>query len=235
MKLLLSCEHGGHDVPARFAALFEGHERVLESHRGWDAGALWLARRLARAFAAPLYATRVTRLLVDTNRSLHHPRLFSRFSRVLGPEEREAVVARYYLAHRAPLEAELRGLTGAGEPVLHVAVHSFTPRWQGRTRPCDVGLLYDPARRSERRLCARWIECLQAEAPQLRLRRNYPYRGNADGLTTHLRRVLPRSAYLGVELELSQRLFAGPSSRRDALARHVEASLAALLDGTSSR
>jgi len=48
----------------------------------------------------------------------------------------------------------------------------------------------------------------RVRVPGLRVRRNYPYRGAADGLTTHLRRQLgPR--YLGVELEINQALLLG--------------------------
>jgi hypothetical protein len=38
------------------------------------------------------------------------------------------------------------------------------------------------------------------------VRRNYPYRGNADGLTTALRRVHGADRYVGIEVELNQRL-----------------------------
>ena len=62
--LLVTCEHGGNRVPKRYRRLFAGWESVLASHRGYDPGALTLARELARAFDAPLVASTVTRLLV---------------------------------------------------------------------------------------------------------------------------------------------------------------------------
>ena len=113
--------------------------------------------------------------------------------------------------------------------MLHLAVHSFTPRWQGRLRRCDIGLLYDPRRKAERTLCRHWQELLQAHAPELRVRRNYPYRGAADGLTTYLRRKLPARAYLGIELELNQGSIATAGAPRRELARSVESSLRTLL------
>jgi len=229
MKLVVSCEHGGNRVPGPYARLFAGHERALASHRGWDPGALWLARRLAHAFAAALHATTVTRLLVDTNRSEHHPRLFSPWSAVLSGAERNSVLERHYRAHRAALERRLRRLTRAGTPVLHLAVHSFTPHWQGRLRRCDIGLLYDPRRQSERSLCQHWQALLRAQSPELRVRRNFPYRGAADGLTTHLRRALPARTYLGIELELNQRVIARAGAPRRRLAEQIESSLRALL------
>jgi hypothetical protein len=38
-RLLVSCEHGGNRVPARYVALFEGAADVLATHRGYDLGA----------------------------------------------------------------------------------------------------------------------------------------------------------------------------------------------------
>jgi hypothetical protein len=37
------------------------------------------------------------------------------------------------------------------------------------------------------------------------VRRNYPYRGYADGLTTWLRKRYPDPAYAGIELEINQK------------------------------
>jgi hypothetical protein len=56
------------------------------------------------------------------------------------------------------------------------------------------------------------------------VRRNRPYRGAADGLTTHLRRKLgPR--YLGIELEVSQRFFAADGSPRGDAATRIAAAV----------
>ena len=69
-------------------------------------------------------------------------------------------------------------------------------------RDFDVGLLYDPAREAEVGLAAQWARAMRSGG-SVRVRRNRPYRGTADGLTTTLRRRFgPR--YLGIELELNQ-------------------------------
>jgi predicted N-formylglutamate amidohydrolase len=88
--------------------------------------------------------------------------------------------------------------------VIHVSSHSFTPVLAGSERTADVGLLYDPRRRGESLLCARWKDALAVVAPALRVRRNYPYAGKGDGLTAFLRRRYPDAAYVGVELEINQ-------------------------------
>ena len=53
-------------------------------------------------------------------------------------------------------------------------------------------------------MCARWKETITASAAELRVRRNYPYAGKGDGLTSHLRRRFPQSDYVGIELEINQ-------------------------------
>ena len=50
-----------------------------------------------------------------------------------------------------------------------------------------------------------WHAALRAAAPELVLRRNYPYRGVSDALVTHLRRRYGSRGYLGMELELNQK------------------------------
>jgi hypothetical protein len=47
---------------------------------------------------------------------------------------------------------------------------------------------------------------LSQALPHLRVRRNRPYRGTSDGLTTHLRRRFAAKDYAGIELELNQAL-----------------------------
>lgn len=233
--VLVSCEHGGRRVPARYRSAFTGATRALESHRGWDAGALGLARELARAVEAPLFACTTTRLLVDTNRSAHHPRLFSEWSRPLPAEERERIVARWWSPHRTAVEDHVRSCLRRRGPVLHLSVHSFTPRWKGRARPVDVGFLYDSARTRERAFATAWLNVLRELRGELRLRRNQPYRGNADGFTTALRGRFEPERYLGVELEVSQRFPKGAAGPWRELREDLARSLGRVLSPESAR
>ena len=205
LALVITCEHGGNRVPARYRTTFESAARALDSHRGWDAGALTLARELARVLDAPLFACNTTRLLVDPARSVGHPKLFSEWTRALSSRDRDEILARWWRPHRMAVQEFVRSETRKRNPVLHLSVHSFTPHWKGRRRPVDVGFLYDPMRFRERGFATEWLEALRARRPRLRLRRNQPYRGNADGLTTSLRARFGQRQYLGLELEVSQR------------------------------
>ena len=217
----MTCEHGGHRVPAAYRSLFRGRGALLASHRGWDPGALELARRFGR----PLAAATTTRLLVDLNRSAGHPRLFSEATRDLDAAAKARLLARHYVPYRAAVEAAVR----ARRSVLHLSVHSFTPVMDGERRRMDVGLLYDPARRGEAALCARWRRELLRRRPGVAIRRNAPYRGTADGLVTHLRRRLPEARYWGVELEVNQKHVGGARGTWRAIQAALVASLRAAL------
>ncbi|MDP2955437.1 MAG: N-formylglutamate amidohydrolase [Longimicrobiales bacterium] len=203
---LVTCEHGGSRVPARYLPLFAGADEPLASHRGWDAGALTLAREIARRLRAPLRAATVTRLLVDLNRSPHNPRLFSEWTRRLPRDERMELLRAHHTPHRAAVESAVAACVAEGGRVVHLGVHTFTPALNDLVRRADLSLLYDPARPGERALCAAWTAALRERLPHRVVRRNDPYRGVADGLTTWLRRRYPDSRYLGVEIEVNQRL-----------------------------
>jgi predicted N-formylglutamate amidohydrolase len=210
-RFLVTCEHGGNRIPAKYWPLFKSHRGLLDSHRGFDPGALALAREFAAALRAELVYSTTSRLLVELNRSLHHRQLFSEITRALPQEERERLLERYYQPYREWVEAQVREATRGGARIIHLSCHSFTPRLEGEVRRADVGLLYDPARPREVAFCKTWQRILGAGQPPLRVRRNYPYRGSADGLTTYLRSLVPDPAYAGIELEVNQKYPLGES------------------------
>lgn len=228
-RLLLTCEHGGNRIPREYAPLFRGAKRVLASHRGWDPGALALARSLARHFGLPLHSVTWSRLLVESNRAPANWRIWSSYTRGLPSPERERILERFWWPHRRSVEAAVRKGVTSRCRVVHIAVHSFTPILDGEVRNLDIGLLYDSRRPAEKALCTGWEKILVELDPTLRLRRNYPYRGATDGFPTWLRRRFAGNSYVGVELELSQALLAGP--RRRQIERVLATSIERLLRG----
>jgi predicted N-formylglutamate amidohydrolase len=117
---------------------------------------------------------------------------------------RDRLVENHHRPYRSQVERRIgRGVAG-GHRVVHLSSHSFTPVLDGVVRNADVGLLYDPARLGERELARRWQASIGVLDPAIRVRLNYPYAGKADGLTTHLRCLLPSRSYVGIELEINQ-------------------------------
>lgn len=203
-RFLITCEHGGNRIPSRYRRLFQGHEALLASHRGYDPGALAMASDLAAALQAPLFKSTISRLLIDLNRSLGHPGLYSEITRATAPAMRDEVCRRHYLPYRQGVEEWIEGAVQNGHRVIHISCHSFTPVLDGAVRNADIGLLYDPARPGELDLCRRWRNALKEIDPALRVRRNYPYQGRSDGLTRWLRRRFAAEYYVGIELEINQ-------------------------------
>ena len=202
---LITCEHGGNRIPVRYGELFRGLSPLLKSHRGYDAGALTMAMELATALAAPLFVATTSRLLIDLNRSIGHPRLYSEATRRASEAVRREILERYYLGYRMEAELAIQQALELGGRVVHISSHSFTPELDGKIRNADIGLLYDPLRSGELEFCRRWQAFLRTHAPGLNIRRNYPYSGKSDGFTAYLRGRFPDHAYLGIELEINQK------------------------------
>ena len=232
--LVITCEHGGKRIPKPYASLFLAHQALLGTHRGYDPGALLMARDLAKAFSAPLVASTVSRLLVDLNRSIGHPRLHFESVRKESAEDCRRILTLYYRPYRRRAERLVRQAVAAHGSVIHVSSHSFTPELDGQVRNADIGLLYDPARPGEVDLCERWKAALKAIAPELAVRRNYPYAGKGDGLTAWFRRCLPPDAYVGIELEVNQLHVSRAHAHWSALRKVIVESLARTLRGRSA-
>ena len=204
---------------------------MLDSHRGYDAGAQVMARALAAALKAPLVSTTVSRLLIDVNRPIGHPLLYSKISRDTPAQLRAEIAVLHHHPYWTQVERLVRQAAARGRRVIHISSHSYTPVLNGEVRNADIGLLYDPGRAGEAVLCARWKATLADHAPALRVRRNYPYLGAAAGLTAQLRLRFPPQAYVGIELEINQHIVrtAGPrwTALRGTLIQSLRAACAA--------
>ena len=203
-ELLLTCEHAGNNIPAKFQHYFTGADEVLNSHRGWDPGAAELAECISERVQVSLISYPISRLLIEPNRSERHPKLFSEFTKNLSEEDKTDLLNNYYRPHRKMVTDEIYKKISEHKRVLHVGVHTFTPDLNGRLREFDIGLLYDPSRIPERSLAEEWKRNI---SPRFRVRMNQPYKGKADGLITALRKLFSEEVYLGIELEVNHKLF----------------------------
>lgn len=215
--LMITCEHASNAVPGFVVRAFKAAglagipEDVLRTHRGYDIGAPKAFRKLVRAMRPDFSLVGTfSRLVADLNRSDTNRSFYSEYTRDL-PESVKERIHGMWLSHRDTVEKYVAGQVkgrGKGLRVIHLGIHSFTPVLGGVVRNADVGILYDPAREAECRIADALIREIKARAPELRIRRNYPYRGTSDGLTTALRQKFGE-AYAGIEIEMNQALLAG--------------------------
>jgi predicted N-formylglutamate amidohydrolase len=206
MKLVLTAEHVTAHIPKSYINLFRNDLEVLSTHKAVDFGSLFLYETLK---PLAFYARKqvVSRLLIETNRSLHHRNLFSDYSKVLKAHQREELIKQYYTPYRETIQQVIYDEIRQEKPVLHLSLHTFTPVLNGQVRNADIGLLYNPSRYQEKEFAKGFKNQIKAISPQYTVRYNYPYRGTADGFTTALRKEFNTSLYLGIELEVNQKIF----------------------------
>lgn len=202
MNLIITCEHAGNQVPDCYKHIFSDFNDVLVSHRGYDPGAVEIARFLATECSAPLFICETTRLLIEPNRSIDSHELYSTYSQKLFETDHEAILKQYYYPHRNGVEEVISKVS---KPALHISIHTFTPVLDGNVRSVDLGLLFDPGRESETEFCKELLDGLEQSLPYLNIRFNEPYKGTDDGFTTYLRTKFNDREYLGIEIEVNQK------------------------------
>lgn len=204
--LMLTCEHASNKLPVSFKKAIP--PKILETHRAYDIGAVLVFRKLVK-FAKPEFYCegKYSRLFVDLNRTLTNKSAFSEFYEALdnaAAAKAKAQASTYWTEYRAAIEKFVNA--NAKQDIIHLGIHSFTPKLNGKVRNTDIGILYDPSRPKECELA----QVIKAEIkrlhPEMKVRFNYPYKGTSDGLTTTLRKKLgPR--YAGIEIEINQKFF----------------------------
>ncbi|WP_121667947.1 N-formylglutamate amidohydrolase [Mesonia aquimarina] len=204
MKLIITCEHGGNLIPSKYIHLFKNAQQILASHQGFDTGTLDLFTYLS-PLADFSKATQISRLLIEVNRSLHHPQLFSAYTKSLSTLEKNKIIDLFYQDYRRVVEEKIKDYHAAKECVFHLSLHSFTPILNKENRTNDIGILYDSKIEEEKSIAKLFKSALKALQPDLIIRFNYPYLGSADGFTTYLRKKFPKN-YIGIELEINQNL-----------------------------
>lgn len=157
---------------------------MLETHRGYDIGALAVAMRIAKRRRSSLLVGEITRLLIDLNRSSDSPTLFSEYSSALSDADLRHLRVFYYERYRNWVSQAVESVIAGNRAVTHISVHSFTPVFNATERPFDIGLLFDTERPKEANYMHHWAGELRAAIFSLRIRENEPYQGTDDGLST---------------------------------------------------
>ncbi len=206
ISIIITCEHASNFIPKPYRHLFIKELEILDTHQGYDIGALSVAKRLKKDLNAVLFHSQVSRLLIDSNRSIHHHNCFSRFTKKLIKKDKDLLAQKYYHYHLSLIFQEVEKKIQSKQPVLHLAIHSFTPQLHGETRNNDIGFLYDPKRENEKKICTAWKKSCSLTQPNIKIRMNYPYKGNTDCLAANLRKKWMGSQYMGIEVELNQKL-----------------------------
>jgi predicted N-formylglutamate amidohydrolase len=218
--LVLVADHAGCAVPHRLGALGLV-EAELRRHIGWDIGSAEVALRLSAMLKAALLMQRYSRLVIDCNRPLHSAESIVTVSdgtvipgnasvTSTDAEQRAREIFRPYHAAIAALLDERRQQR---HPTALIAIHSFTPIWDGRRRPWQVGVLYN----RDPRLALALGRALEAEGG-LNVGYNEPY-DLSDQTDWTIPEHGERRGLPHVELEIRQDLIADSAGQQQWAAR----------------
>jgi predicted N-formylglutamate amidohydrolase len=208
-RFVLTCEHASQSLPEGWS--LAGEDGWLrDTHWAYDLGAAELTRELAEASGAPAVLSRVSRLLVDSNRADDSPTLIVehcegravQLNRDVDAAERERRLHYWRNYHRAVDET----VSSHQAPAV-LAVHSFTPVYEGKEREVAVGVLFD----RDEGLARELLQRLAALSVALRL--NQPYSGR-NGMIYSVERHARAHGRAAVEIEVRQDLAADPVFRR---------------------
>jgi predicted N-formylglutamate amidohydrolase len=191
-------------------------ESELQRHIAWDLGAAETARHLARELGAFAILQSYSRLVIDCNRPLGVPSSIPLISentvipgnQGLSPtlclERARAIFHPYH--ERIVREFERRA--AAQQPTVLVALHSFTPTFDGVDRRWHVGMLYNRDGRLGRAL----LQLLRQD-PALVVGDNEPY--SVSDLSDYGVVVYGEGrAILHVEIEIRQDLLSDAAGQR---------------------
>jgi len=182
-RWLITCDHASNRVPDFIdgGTLGIGPDDMAR-HIAFDVGAAGLARALGERLDSPVILSDFSRLVIDPNRGEDDPTLVMQlYDGTIIPANRHitaaAVEDRLDRLYRPYHDAYARLAAGRDDTVI-VAIHSFTPRLNGRPpRPWHVGILYSHL---DERLSKPLIARLMAE-PDLCIGDNEPYSGHLPG------------------------------------------------------
>ena len=181
-RWLVTCDHASNAVPACVNGGDLGLAPAdMARHIAYDPGAAGVARRLAERLEAPLAQTTFSRLVIDPNRGEDDPTLVMRlYDGSVIPANRHvdaAEIDRRLDAFWRPYHAAIDRLVARRGDTVYVAIHSFTPRLNGRgDRPWQIGILHG----ADARLARPLIDRLRRE-PDLCVGENEPYGGHLEG------------------------------------------------------
>ncbi|MFQ5953739.1 MAG: N-formylglutamate amidohydrolase [Kiloniellales bacterium] len=219
----LTCDHASNRLPRRLGTLGLQAQQ-LRRHIAWDAGAAGVARSLSRRLDATLVLQTYSRLVIDCNRNPEVPDAMPSVSeniaipgnRNLPPAHARARIREVWAPYHDRISRRLDARERAGRPSVLVAVHSFTPVYDGERRPWHIGILYN----RDPRLARVLLDLLRGE-DHLVVGDNQPYR--VSDRTDYTIPVHGEGrGIVHVEVEVRQDLIADRSGQADWAGRLAE-------------
>ena len=145
---LFLCEHASNMIPLSLKMLGLS-QKEINRHIGWDIGILNVTKGIADRLRAPVFFQHYSRLVIDCNRPLESPDLIPFKSETtlvpgnkrLSSREREERINEIWKPYQEKIRQHFEKMST--QKTMVVSMHSFTPVFQGNSRPWHIGLLYN--------------------------------------------------------------------------------------------
>jgi predicted N-formylglutamate amidohydrolase len=202
--LLLLCDHASNTVPQRLQSLGIDPQVLQTSHIAWDIGAACVTRGLAGRLKAPAVLAGYSRLVIDCNRQPGDPTSIPPLSdnipipgnRDLTDNEAELRAETLFWPYHHAITQDIAQLWRHGPPPAIIAVHSFTPVFNGLRRPWDIGLLWN----HDPRIMQPLLRRLERYHSELCIGDNQPYSGRDFGFTVEHHAAAAGLPHIGLEI-----------------------------------
>lgn len=229
-RWLVTCDHASNTVPAAVNGGDLGIAPAdMNRHIAYDLGAAGVTRALAGLLDAPAILSHFSRLVIDPNRGEDDPTLIMKlYDGTIVPANRHVTkveTERRLNAFYRPYHAALAGLAAQRDDRVLAAIHSFSPKLNGRApRPWQIGILHA----GDTSLGPALVKRLKRE-PDLCVGDNEPYAGHLPGDSVD--RHALRHGRPNVLIELRHDVIASPE-QQTAWARRLAPVLAEVLTET---
>ena len=200
--ILLVCDHAACQFPRALGDM--GLDPFARRcHLAIDIGAGPLTEYLADRLGVSAVLAQYSRLVVDCNRELMDPSAFLEYgdgilvpgNRNLSQEDKDTRAAAIYWPYHEAINAQLQRFLAAGVQPAFISVHSFTPVLNGKTRPWEIGILWD----QDQSLRDIFLE--EFRAAGFKVGDNEPYSGKAPADYTVDNHAEPLELpHLGIEI-----------------------------------
>lgn len=147
---VITCDHASFTIPEQLGNLGVSSE-ILNSHIGWDIGALSVSKALSDYLDAPLLYTNFSRLVIDCNRppgisesiptKIHEVDIPG--NKELSLQERKNRINMIFYPYHKAISSILEAKIKKRKEVFFLAIHSFTPQLKGKYRPWPIGITYE--------------------------------------------------------------------------------------------
>lgn len=177
---LFVCDHASREIPRSLGTLGLPEEE-RKRHIGWDIGARKVTEILVERFDCPAVLGGFSRLVIDCNRQLWDPTGMPEIAdqtvvpgnKNVSPTEHMKRIREIFLPYHGAIEERIANFHAHKIVPALIAIHSFTPVFQGFERPWEIGVLWDQDDRIPVPLLAK----LREQNPDLTIGDNEPYSG----------------------------------------------------------